>query len=150
MKKFLLINILLLSVFCVNACGQKLVSQNDSIQKIEEYETDVNDTTIYTTKEVDVKPQFIGGDTALMKWLNKNITYPSLSHASIQGRVICRFVVEKDGLITNIEITKSVHQSLDREVVRLVKLMPKWSPAIKDKKIVRCYFILPVSFVLRN
>ena len=143
MKKFLLINILLLSVFCVNVCAKKPVKV--------QYEIDVNDTTIYDRDSVDIKPQFAGGDKALIKWLNENISYPiHAQESSIQGKVIIAFVVEKDGLITNIKITQSVHKLLDKEALRLIKKMPKWEPAIKDNKIVRCYFILPVSFVLRN
>ena len=147
MKKKLLINILFLSVFCVNAYADE--TPTNYLQRINEYEIDVNDTTIYTL--VDERAQFVGGDRALMKWLNDNINYPIYAAAemSIQGKVFVKFVVEKDGSITNIEITKSVHISLDKEAIRLVGKMPNWEPAIKDNKIVRSYFILPVTFILR-
>ena len=148
MKKFLLINILLLSVFCVNVCASEPPNLN-YLQRINEYEIDVNDTTIYTL--VDVKAEFVGGEKALMQWLNENIHYPpSAAEMGIQGKIFIRFVVEKDGSLTNIEVVRKVHPSLDRETVRLVKAMPKWEPAIKDNKIIRSYFILPVSFVLKN
>ena len=137
MKRYIkiLFSFVLLLFFCGNIYAQEI---------------DVNDTTIYSKDDVDVKPQFVGGEKALMKWLNENIQYPiSAAESAIQGKVYCGFVVEKDGLITNIEITKSVHISLDNEVIRLVGKMPKWAPAVKNEKIVRCYFILPVSFILK-
>jgi len=137
MKKYIkiLFSFILFSVFCGNIYAQEI---------------DVNDTTIYSKDDVDAKPQFVGGDKALYKWLNENIEYPiTAMESSIQGKVYCGFVVEKDGLIINIEITKSVHILLDKEVIRLVRKMPKWTPAIKNGKIVRCYFILPVTFRLK-
>jgi len=145
MKKFIVINILLLLILCVNACGQKPVSQNDSFQEIEDTDT------IYYIKDVDVKPEFVGGEKALMKFINENITFPiEFSGASAQGNVYVKFVVEKDGSITNIEIVRGVHPLFDKEAIRLVKLMPKWKPAIKGGEVVRCYFTLPVKFILRN
>ena len=147
MKKFLLVNILLLSVFCINAYAQEPVNLNDEFAPVKPIVID----TIYTLQDVDEKPQFVGGDRALMRWLNENISYPIYAQEfGIQGKVLVNFVVEKDGRITNVKIEKGVHQqSLDREAIRLVKLMPKWQPAIKDEKVVRCYFTLPVTFVLR-
>jgi len=146
MKKFLLINILLLSVLCVNAYADE--TPTNYIQRINEYEIDVNDTTIYTL--VDERAQFVGGDIALMEWLNENIMFPpEFAEHGIQGKVFVKFVIEKDGSITNSEIVRGVHPAMDREAIRLVKSMPKWEPAIKNEKIVRSYFILPVTFVLR-
>ena len=145
MKKFWLINILLLSVFCVNVCAKKPVNQKKNVQ----YEIDVSDTIIYSF--VEVIPQFVGGEKALYKWVNKKLTYPiTAAESAIQGKVFVNFVVEKDGSITNAEVVRGIHPILDREAIRLVKAMPKWEPAIKDNKIVRSYFILPVSFVLKQ
>ena len=132
MKKFLLINILILSVSFAFA-----------------QEIDVNDTTIYHF--VDIKAEFVGGEKALIKWLNDNIIFPpECAEMGIQGRTYVKFVVEKDGSITNAEVVRGIHPILDREAIRLVKAMPKWEPAIKDNKIVRSYFILPVSFILKQ
>ena len=109
----------------------------------------VDNDTICTRP--DTKPQFVGGEKALMKWLNDNINYAphAMCYVSIQGKVFVKFVVEKDGLITNIKVIKAVHPSLDNEAVRLVKSMPNWIPAQHDGKIVSSYFTLPVTFILK-
>ena len=108
-----------------------------------------NDTTIYTV--VDKKAEFPGGNDALWKFINDNIQFPmQLVESGIQGKVFCRFVIEKTGEITNIEVIRSPHKLLDKEAVRVIEIMPKWIPAEKDNKIVRSYFILPVSFILRQ
>ena len=143
MKKFLLINILLLSVFCVNVCAKKPVNQKKNVQ----YEIDVSDTIIYSF--VEVIPQFVGGEKALYKWVNDNMLSCPPPANCITGKVLVNFVIEKDGSITNVKVTKSVHPLLDNEAIRLVKSMPKWLPAIKDNKVVRCYFTLPINFILK-
>jgi len=108
-----------------------------------------NDTTIYMI--VDKKAEFTGGDKALFKFINDNIQFPpQLAESSIQGRVFCTFVVEKSGEITNIEVIRGVHPLLDKEAVRVIEIMPKWIPAEKNNKIVRSYFTLPVTFILRQ
>lgn len=64
------------------------------------------------------------------------------------GRVTVRFVVEKDGTISNIDIARSPDPILSNEAIRIVSSMPKWSPGIKDNKLVRTLYLLPVTFKL--
>ncbi|MDE5881764.1 MAG: energy transducer TonB, partial [Muribaculaceae bacterium] len=98
---------------------------------------------------VEQQAEFPGGTAALMKWLNQNIRYPEQAAANdIQGRVIVKFVVEKDGSIGAAEILKGVDKDLDREALRVVKKMPKWQPGKNNGVAVRSYFNLPVSFKL--
>ncbi|MDE6795740.1 MAG: energy transducer TonB [Muribaculaceae bacterium] len=100
---------------------------------------------------VEQQAEFPGGTAALMKWLNQNIRYPEQAAANdIQGRVIVKFVVEKDGSIGAAEILKGVDKDLDREALRVVKKMPKWQPGKNNGVAVRSYFNLPVSFKLQN
>jgi len=107
------------------------------------------DTTIY--QFVEKKPQFPGGEKEMMKFLIHNINYSVVTGDEILGtKTICRFVVEKSGEITNIEILKSAGKSLDEAVIELIKKMPNWIPAKKDNKIVRAYFTLPVHVELRK
>ena len=92
-------------------------------------------------------PEFPGGMKALMTFLAENIKYPAEAITQhIQGRVMVSFIVEKDGQISTIKVVRSVHPSLDQEAVRVVKLMPKWRPGMKDGKAVRARFNMPVTF----
>lgn len=98
---------------------------------------------------VEQRAEFPGGLPALMKWLSNNIRYPEAAQQNdIQGRVIVKFVVEKDGSIGAADIVKGVDKDLDREAIRVVKKMPKWQPGKNNGVAVRSYFTLPVVFKL--
>ncbi|TFH94100.1 M56 family metallopeptidase [Porphyromonas levii] len=100
---------------------------------------------------VEDMPEFPGGIGALMKWLGENIKYPEEAEKqNIQGRVMVHFVVETDGSVSNPQIARSVHESLDAEAVRVVAAMPKWTPGKAEGKPVRVRFTLPISFALKN
>lgn len=100
---------------------------------------------------VEQPAEFPGGQAALMKWLSQNIRYPEAAQQNdIQGRVIVKFVVEKDGSIGQASIVKGVDKDLDREALRVVKKMPKWQPGKNNGVAVRSYFNLPVTFKLQN
>lgn len=98
---------------------------------------------------VEVMPQFPGGQIAMLQYLMKNIKYPEQAmKEGIQGRVAVRFIVEKDGSISDVKPVLSVHPLLNKEAVRVVKSMPKWSPGKHNGKPVRVRFNLPVMFKL--
>lgn len=100
---------------------------------------------------VEQQAEFPGGQAALMKWLNANVRYPeSAQQNDVQGRVIVKFVVEKDGSIGAATILKGVDKDLDKEALRVVKKMPKWQPGKNNGVAVRSYFNLPVVFRLQN
>lgn len=90
------------------------------------------------------------GDTgSLLKWIANHIEYPqSALDNNIQGKVVLRFVVEKDGSIGDVIVVRKVDPALDKEAVRVVKSMPKWKPGKQRGKAVRSYFTLPIAFVL--
>jgi len=99
---------------------------------------------------VEKMPSFPGGDAALMKYLGDNVKYPVIAQENgVQGRVICQFVVNRDGSIVDIEVVRSVDASLDKEAVRVIKSMPKWSPGQQRGKPVRVKYTLPVNFRLQ-
>ena len=99
---------------------------------------------------VEQMPSFPGGDAALMRYLSKNIKYPPLAEENgIQGRVICTFVVERDGSVSDIRIKRSVDPSLDKEAMRVVSAMPKWIPGRQNGQMVRVKYTLPVTFRLQ-
>ena len=98
---------------------------------------------------VEVMPQFPGGQIAMLQYIMKNIKYPEQAmKEGIQGRVTVSFIVEKDGRVSNVRLLRSVQSSLDKEAVRVVKSMPKWTPGKHNGKPVRVRFNLPVMFKL--
>ena len=100
---------------------------------------------------VEQPAEFPGGAAAMMKWLSNNIRYPeSAQQNGISGRVVVKFVVEKDGSIGQPSIVKGVDRDLDQEALRVVKRMPKWQPGKNNGQPVRSYFNLPVTFRLHN
>ena len=100
--------------------------------------------------EVDEMPSFPGGLNGLMTFLSQNMVYPVTAQENgVQGRVIVSFVVETDGSITDVKVARSVDPFLDREAMRIVKAMPKWTPGKKDGKPVRVKYTVPVVFRLQ-
>jgi len=98
---------------------------------------------------VDFLPEFVGGMTALRKFLANNIEYPEeATEENIEGTVYAKFVVTKDGSIANIEIERKLGYGCDQEVIRVLKRMPKWRPAKLQGKEVNYLFRLPVKFAL--
>ena len=86
----------------------------------------------------------------MAEWLQKNLKYPKISmELDEQGKVYLRFIVERDGRITNIEIIRGVSKELNDEAKRLIKNMPKWTPGeVKGVK-VRSMFTMPINFQLQ-
>lgn len=98
---------------------------------------------------VEVMPQYPGGQIAMMKYIMENMKYPEQAvKKGIQGRVTVRFIVEKDGSISNVSPIHPVHPLLDKEAIRVVKSMPKWSPGKQHGKPVRVQLIVPIMFKL--
>ena len=85
-----------------------------------------------------------------MKFLSKNINYPSISQENgVQGRVIVQFVVNTDGSIVEPVVMRGVDPYLDKEALRVIKMMPKWSPGKQRGKPVRVKYTVPVMFRLQ-
>lgn len=100
---------------------------------------------------VEKMPEFPGGQQALFKYLSENVKYPVIAQENgIQGRVICQFVVNKDGAIVDVEVVRSGGDpSLDKEAIRVIKSMPKWKPGTQRGKAVRVKYTVPVNFRLQ-
>lgn len=108
----------------------------------------VEETKIFTV--VEQMPMYPGGYGALMGYLRDNIHYPTVAAENgVQGRVVVGFVVERDGSITDVKILRGVDPSLDREAMRVVKSMPKWTPGKQNGSAVRVKYQVPVSFRLQ-
>lgn len=105
------------------------------------------DSEIY--KVVEVMPEFPGGASKMMEFVQRNLKYPiDARENGIQGRVFVNFVVEPDGSITNITIMRGIGGGCDEEAIRVVKSMPKWKPGRHRGNAVRCSYTLPVIFML--
>jgi periplasmic protein TonB len=97
---------------------------------------------------VEVPPQYPGGDEARQKFIVQNLVYPPLAvENNKQGTVYIKFIVEKDGSVSNPEAVKSFDEDCAKEAIRVVKLM-KWKPGEQRGKKVRVRMILPIKFKL--
>ncbi len=115
---------------------------------VEVEEEEVEEEQIFTI--VEEAASFPGGIGECMKWLGKNIKYPTISQENgVQGRVIVQFVVNRDGTIVDAKVVRGVDPYLDKEALRVVNMMPKWTPGKQRGKAVRCQFTLPVQFRLQ-
>ena len=102
-------------------------------------------------RSVEQMPQFPGGEAALMKYLSSHINYPPMAaENNVQGKVILQFVVEKDGKVGEVKVARSVDKDLDREAIRVVKTLPKFTPGRQNGQPVRVWYTLPVTFKLQG
>jgi len=130
MKKYLILIAFLLPVIFFAGCNRE-------------------DNTIYTKADKD--PQFPGGMDKFYKFLSDNIQYPVEERENnVQGRVIIAFVVEKDGSLGNFEILRGVSRHINNESIRVLKVSPKWKPAIINNKPVRMQYTIPIAFTLQD
>ena len=98
---------------------------------------------------VELMPTFDGGEEAMYKWLQGNVKYPQIAkETGITGTIYVRFVVEKDGSISDVTLLNTIGGGCDEEALRVVKAMPKWKAGKQNGVPVRVYFNLPIRFVL--
>lgn len=99
---------------------------------------------------VEEMPKFPGGEAKLLEFINKGIKYPVIAQENgIQGRVICSFVVNRDGSVVDAEVVRGVDPSLDKEALRVINTMPKWTPGKQRGKPVRVKYTVPITFRLQ-
>lgn len=118
-------------------------------------EISLQDTTIYATNKdnaPEVMPEFPGGMVALMQFISKEILdlkLPVYQGNGTQGRTTIKFIVEKDGSVTNATVHRGVDPYLDKEALRIINAMPKWTPGMVQGKPVRVQYMVPVMFHLQ-
>lgn len=96
---------------------------------------------------VEDLPQFPGGAAEFMKWLTKNLKYPEVAQRrKIKGRIVAQFVVNTDGTVSDLELTEHLEASCDQEVLRVLRMMPKWQAGLMDAKPCRTKVCIPVVF----
>ena len=99
---------------------------------------------------VEEMPEFPGGMAECLKFISKNIKYPTIAQENgIQGRVNIQFVVNQDGSIVDPVVMRTVDPYLDKEALRVIKMMPKWKPGKQRGKAVRVKYTVPVTFKLQ-
>ncbi len=114
--------------------------------EVEEEEETSNEVFII----VEQMPVFPGGEAALRKFLATEVKYPVIAQENgIQGRVYVKFVIAADGSVTNVEVARPFDPNLDKEAVRVVKSMPKWTPGKQRGKAVKVSYTVPINFVLQ-
>lgn len=128
--------------------------QSDSLKYDELVNWNPNEESVYNEvneiDKVDEKPSFPGGESAMKSYLNSNVKYPDVVQENgVQGRVIVESIIEKDGSMSDVKVIRSVDPSLDREALRVVKAMPKWTPAKLKGIPVRTKCTTPVVFRLQ-
>ena len=123
----------------------------DEDELLEEEEKDEpinqNEDDPETLRIVQELPMFPGGMTEFVKWLTKNLKYPTAAlRSKIEGKVMISFIVNTDGTISDIKVVEKVHRLLDAEALRVAKLMPKWEPGKDHGKVCRTKVAVPIVF----
>jgi protein TonB len=113
---------------------------------------DIKDETpieVISWVAVEKKPEFPGGEKALLKYISENVKYPAIPKDNgIQGKVFVLFVIDKNGKVTNVEIGKGVDKYLDEEAIKVVANMPDWIPGKQMNKNVSVSYMIPINFKL--
>ena len=134
MKHFLSVLFVLLNV------GVPFLSAQDTIEEVDEC------IDYYVIEE---KPEFPGGEDAFVKYILGNVKYPvEAINKGIQGRVYIQFIIDKVGEVTDVKVLRSVDPILDKEAMRVVKGMPKWTPGKQRNKFVKVSYQVPINFKL--
>jgi len=138
MKNFFTI-ILMLSTFSL--FGNNTIVLSDSTKIDSTKEVEIFDRT-------EVMPRFPGGPEQMMKYLSKNIKYPELARKNgLQGKVVIKFYIDVDGTVKEPVVLKDgVGGGCAEEAMRVISMMPKWSPGTQRGKAVKVYYVLPVTF----
>lgn len=140
-KKFLLFLMCISVATIAHAQVKKMVSYTSST-----YNHPVV-MDVYEYDYVDVQPEFPGGERELIKYINTERKYPEQAYMNnIQGRVLCSFVVNSDGSISHISILRGVEESLNKEAMRIVASMPKWTAGKINNTTVPVRCIIPIAF----
>jgi len=98
---------------------------------------------------VEQNPSYEGGTAAMIKFLQKNMKYPSQARRmGIEGKVFVQFVVNKEGKISEVSVIKGIGSGCDEEAARVVSIMPPWRPGKQNGKVVNVRYVVPINFTL--
>lgn len=134
-------------MFAVSGLSFSAYGQQVTYQAQYRATINIQHTSAYMPESVDERPQFPGGESAMIQFINAERRYPREAYDNaIEGRVLCSFIVEPDGRITNVEVVRSVDANLDREALRVIQNMPKWQPGLVNGNKVSVYYLLSIPF----
>jgi len=149
------LSVILLYVFVFFSCTNESTSKDAEKAKSEE-KPDFSDADVFENQgeegeeifqAVKDTPEFIGGKKKMYEFINSNVRHPrEAAENGVSGLVYVRFVVEKNGKITNPKLLKGIGSGCDEEAIRVIAMMPKWKPGAHNGKVVRCYHTLPIAF----
>lgn len=122
------------------------IERTDSIVELLIVDSDADSNSPINIAMVEKAPEFPGGELAMRKWLAENISIPEICFiARVKGAVEASFVIENDGRIGEVKITKPLHPTIDREFVTVLRKMPKWTPGSNNGKPVKVTYIVPMN-----
>ena len=105
-----------------------------------------NDTLLV----IEQAPQFPGGPQAMKQFISSSLQYPADAiRRKVTGTVVMNFIVEKDGSIGRVIISKKVDPVIDFEAIRIIESMPHWKPAVRHGQPIACMLVIPITFSLR-
>ncbi|MBR2241673.1 MAG: energy transducer TonB [Prevotella sp.] len=126
--------------------GETEATEQEKVPPIPPVAIDADNNSL-NFRVVERLPEFPGGMTEFMKWLTKNLKYPeSARRQNQQGTVVISFIVNTDGSTSEIRVVRPRHPDLDREAVRVVRMMPKWKPGEDHGKVCRTMISIPIVF----
>lgn len=151
MRKNMMIAIAAAMLMAGNSVCQAQTQQKTTVQKQQTAQAQVKQQEpVYEQDKVERKAEFAGGKDKQLEFLLQNLRYPKEAEMDrVSGTVRVHFIVEKDGTLTDVKVPESVHPALDAEGIRVVKAMPKWTPAQLNGKAVRSKMVLSFPFRLK-
>lgn len=127
----------LLFLLLFAGCCSNAFSQEATVQSVQR--------EVFTT--VEQMPEFPGGNSALFKYLSKKIKYPKKAKKEkTEGKVVVRFIVEPDGVLSNPVVLSKIGHGCEEEILRVIDKMPRWNPGRQNGSFVAVYYTLPISF----
>lgn len=128
--------------------GDDKGQSRDNDETLQPVAVDMGDNPL-NFRVVEQLPEFPGGMAAFVKWLTDNLRYPPYAkQRNVQGRVVITFIINRDGTTSDIKVAKSADPLLDREALRVARMMPRWKPGLNGGKPCRTMFAIPVEFRL--
>ena len=142
MKKFL---ILILIFVIQNAFSQKENIKICKTPKMQTEDINTDDNQIYNPLDLEIKPDFFGGQQALDKFIKEN--YKTPKDKTLKGNIYITFIIEKDGSLSDIKVLRDIGSGTGAEAIRILKLSPKWKPGKQNEKEIRALYslVIPVQ-----
>lgn len=110
---------------------------------------ETGDTEVFNFQSMTNPPTYPGGMDSFYKQIASNLSYPKeAAEKKIEGSVLMSFIVEKDGTVSEVKVTRKLGFGLDEEAIKAVKTSKKWNPGTQDGRPVRVKYNIPVKFSL--